>query len=90
MQWLPVFLELLGTIVYMYVRMTTKNPLVIGTTLAALIFLIQNHHSGSFNPALDITHVFAGNTNRWTVIKHLSAQLGGALIAGLLYRWAQN
>ncbi len=88
MNWLPILLELLGSIVYLYIRLITTNPLIIGGTLATLIFMIQKHHTGSFNPALDTAQIFAGTSNKWKFIKHLSVQLGGALVAGVLYRWA--
>ena len=83
----PFLIELFGTIVYIFIRLYTQNPLVIGFSLATLIFIIQRHHVGSFNPALDFAYIFSGSANKQFISKHIGAQLGGALIAGVLFYW---
>ena len=70
---IPFLLEFLGTMIYIYIRLYTQNPILIGITLTTLLFIIQEYHSGSFNPALDIAQLFAGATDRWYVFTHFFA-----------------
>ncbi len=83
----PFLIELFGTILYISIRLYTHNPWIVGLSLAILLFIIQLHHAGSFNPALDFASIFSGNVNKWRIIRHISAQFGGALIAGVLFYW---
>ncbi len=48
-------MEYLGTLLFVFVILKMPNPLVIGLTLAVLIFIASSTSGGHFNPAVSMT-----------------------------------
>lgn len=48
-------MEYLGTLLFVFVILKMPNPLVIGLTLAVLIFVAGSTSGGHFNPAVSMT-----------------------------------
>lgn len=73
--------EFVGTLIFAYVIIITKNGLVIGLTLAILIIMAKNTSGGHFNPAISLAMANLGSLNIKDLIPYIVAQVAGALVA---------
>jgi len=78
--------EFIGTIFFVYVILTTGNPLAIGAALALAILLTVNISGGYFNPAVTIAMVSAGKIPTDQLVPYCIAQIFGALVALEIYK----
>ena len=79
--------EFIGTLIFMYVIITTGNPYIIGITLTLCILAGGHISGGNFNPAASFMNALAGNLPVYKVIPYVGAQLLAAFIALHLYRY---
>jgi len=78
--------EFIGTVFFVYVILTTGNPLAIGAALALAILLTVNVSGGYFNPAVTIAMVSAGTLQTTDLVPYCLAQVFGALVALEIYK----
>jgi len=78
--------EFVGTVFFVYVILTTGNPLAIGAALALAILLTVNVSGGYFNPAVTIAMVSAGTLPTTDLVPYCLAQVFGALVALEIYK----
>lgn len=80
----PYLEEFVGTLFFIYIMLSTGNPLAVGAALALVIFLTKGR--GHFNPAVTITLAASGQFPVNKVIPYNVAQLVGGLVAMELYK----
>lgn len=76
-----ILVEFVGTLVFLYVIITTGNFVAIGATLALAIYLGGSTSGGNFNPAVTVTMVAAKKQSINTLVPYILAQLVGGLVA---------
>lgn len=81
-----VFVEFIGTLIFLYVIIATDNSVAIGAVLALMIYLGEPISGGNFNPAVTAMMVAAKKQNMNTVLPYMAAQLAGGLVALELYK----
>jgi aquaporin Z len=78
--------EFLGSIFFIYVVLSTGNPLAIGAALALTILLTMKISGGYINPAITIVMASAGKLPVNDIVPYIVAQTFGGLIALELYK----
>ena len=78
--------EFLGSTFFVYIILTTGNPLAIGAALALVILLTMNVSGGYINPAVTIAMVSAGKLPTNDIVPCCVAQIFGALVALEIYK----
>ena len=78
--------EFLGSTFFVYIILTTGNPLAIGAALALVILLTMNVSGGYINPAVTIAMVSAGKLPTNDIVPYCVAQIFGALVALEIYK----
>jgi glycerol uptake facilitator-like aquaporin len=78
--------EFLGSIFFIYITLSTGNPLAIGAALALVMLLAMNISGGYINPAITITMAAAGKIPNTEIIPYCVAQILGGLVALELYK----
>lgn len=81
-----VFVEFIGTLLFLYVIIATSNFAAIGAALALLIYLGGPISGGNFNPAVTTMLVAAKKQNIKTLVPYILAQLAGGLAALEVYK----
>lgn len=81
-----VFVEFIGTLLFLYVIIATGNFAAIGGALALLIYLGGPISGGNFNPAVTTMLVAAKKQNIKTLVPYILAQLAGGLVALEVYK----
>jgi len=81
--------EFLGTAFFVFIIISTGNPLAIGAALALVILLAKNISGGHMNPAVTISMSAMGNLPSTQVIPYCIAQIMGGLVAVQLYKRIQ-
>lgn len=82
----PFIVEFIGTTIFAYVVLATKNAIIIGATLALILLIAGNASRGGANPAILIAQVAAGNVSTRDLLPYLFSQVMGAVTAVELYR----
>jgi glycerol uptake facilitator-like aquaporin len=77
----PYLLEFIGSILFVYVILSTNNPLAIGGTLALIGILIGSTTGGHVNPAVSIVMASAGKLPIDDLLPYCIAQIMGGLVA---------
>ena len=78
--------EFLGTLFFLYVIISTGNPLAIGAALAIAILVGGKISGGNFNPAVSVMMVAAGKLPKADLIPYVLAQVAGGLAALELFK----
>jgi len=73
--------EFTGTLFFVYIIVSTGNPLAIGAALALSILLIANISGGHMNPAVTIVMASLGKIGTNDIIPYILAQVFGGLVA---------
>ena len=81
-----VFVEFIGTLLFLYVIIATGNFAAIGAVLSLLIYLGGPISGGYFNPAVTVMMVAAKKQHMNILIPYIAAQLAGGLVALELYK----
>ena len=82
----PFIVEFVGTTIFTYVVLATKNAIIIGATLALILLIVGDASRGGVNPAILIAHVAAGKVSTRDLLPYLFSQIMGAVAAVELYR----
>ena len=78
--------EFLGSIFYIFVSLTTGNPLAIGVAYTLCVLLTQNISGGYVNPVMTIVMAASGNLEATEVFPFCLAQVFGGLVALEIYK----
>jgi glycerol uptake facilitator-like aquaporin len=78
--------EFLGTLIFVYVILATRNPLAIGATLALVILFTTNISGGYINPVVAIVMASIGNLTSNELLLYCLAEIFGALTALEIYK----
>jgi aquaporin Z len=81
-----VFVEFIGTLLFLYVILATGNFAAIGAAITLLVYLGGPISGGNFNPAVTVTMVAAKKQNMKTLIPYILAQLAGGIAALEVYK----
>ena len=81
-----VFVEFIGTLLFLYVIIATGNFAAIGAALALLIYLGGPISGGNFNPAVTVMMIAARKQRMNTALPYIVAQLAGGIAALELYK----
>jgi len=73
--------EFTGTLFFVYIIVSTGNPLAIGAALALSILLTANISGGYMNPAVTIVMASLGKIGTNDIIPYILAQVFGGLVA---------
>jgi len=86
MNYLPLLAEFLGTFLLLISILATGNALVIGLTLALIIFLIGGLSGGHVNPAVSAAMYLNGAISGTELVANSVVQILGALSAVYVYK----
>ena len=78
--------EFFGTMFFVYVILSTGNPLAIGAALALVMLLIRNISGGYLNPAVTIVMASARQIPNTEVLPYCLAEILGGLVALEIYK----
>ena len=78
--------EFLGTLFFVYIIISTGNPLAIGAALALVILVTSSISGGNINPAVTIAMASAGKINVEEIVPYVLAQVFGGLTALQIYK----
>jgi aquaporin Z len=78
--------EFLGTLFFVYIIVSTGNPLAIGAALALVILMTSSISGGHINPAVSIVMASAGKINIDDLVPYVLAQVFGGLTALQIYK----
>lgn len=78
--------EFFGTILFVYIILSTGNALAIGATLALLMLLMGEISGGYVNPAVSIVMAAAGKLPTTDLVPYCIAQILGGLVALEIYK----
>ena len=79
-------IEYIGTVFFLFVIITTGNPLAIGASLALAIYIGQNISGGNFNPATTVLMVLAGKQKMESLVPYIIVQILAAVTVLELYK----
>ena len=78
--------EFIGTLIFVFIILLSGNPLVIGATLAVIIFIASPISGGHINPAVSVAMTSAGKLNITELLPYVVAQILGGLVAYQIYK----
>ena len=78
--------EFLGTLFFLYVILSTGQPIAIGAALAIAIMLGGPVSGANYNPAVSIMMAAAGKLPMSDVLPYVLAQVAGGLAALELHK----
>ena len=78
--------EFSGSLFFIYVIISTGNPLAIGAALALVILMTSNISGGHMNPAVTIVMAALGKISTEEIVPYILAQVFGGLVALELFK----
>jgi aquaporin Z len=79
-------IEYFGTILLLFVIITTGNPLAIGAALALACYIGGPISGGNYNPAVTLLMVLAGKQKKETIFTYIIVQLAAAVTVLQIYK----
>jgi aquaporin Z len=73
--------EFIGTMFFIFVIISTYNPLAIGAALAIAIYYGSTISGGHFNPAVSIVMTLNGKLSKTHLLPYILAQITGGVCA---------
>lgn len=86
MNLLAVFVEFLGTFIFLSVVVATGNAWAIGAVLAVLVFLASGVSGGHFNPAITLMTLYNRGIATENAIAYIAVQVLGGILAAVVYK----
>ena len=84
---LPLLAEYLGTFLFVFVALITVNPLILGGTLAVVLFLIGGFGGGLVNPAISYALYLQSKLTFQEMSYYILIQMFAALTSYSLFNW---
>jgi aquaporin Z len=81
-----LLIEYVGTVFFLFVIITTGNPLAIGAALALACYIGGPISGGNYNPAVTLLMVLAGKQKKETLFTYVIVQLAAAVTVLQLYK----
>ena len=81
-----LLVEFLGTVLLVFVVLSTGHWAAIGLTLALAVFLGGSISGGAFNPAVTLSFYMKKSINANDLVMYIVAQLLGAIVAFYVYQ----
>jgi aquaporin Z len=81
--------EFLGALFFIFIILTTGNPLAIGAALALVIIMTSSTSGGHINPAVSVVMAASGKLPMSELIPYCVSQIFGGLVALELYKRVQ-
>jgi len=81
--------EFLGALFFIFIILTTGNPIAIGAALALVIILTTSISGGHINPAVSIVMAASGKLPMCELIPYCVSQIVGGLVALELFKRVQ-
>ena len=75
---LPLVGEFLGTFLFVLSILVTGNPLMIGLTLALIVYILSDISGGHVNPAVSLAYFLKGDLSAAKFITYTLVQFVGA------------
>jgi aquaporin Z len=86
---LPLLAEFIGTFALLTSILFTGNWLVIGSTLAGVVFLLGNISGAHVNPAVSLAMYMRGSLNAFELSTYSVAQILAAVASVYVYNYVQ-
>ena len=83
---LPLLAEFLGTFLFVLSILVTGNAVVIGATLALIVWLLSKISGGHVNPAVTLTFFLKGSISTNELVGYLGSQFLGGVASLYTYR----
>lgn len=81
-----LLIEYVGTVFFLFVIITTGNPLAIGAALALACYIGGPISGGNYNPAVTLLMVLAGKQKKETLFTYVIMQLVAAVTVLQIYK----
>ena len=81
-----LLIEYVGTVFFLFVIITTGNPLAIGAALALACYIGGPISGGNYNPAVTLLMVLAGKQKKETLFTYVIVQLAAAVTVLQIYK----
>jgi aquaporin Z len=81
-----LLIEYVGTVFFLFVIITTGNPLAIGAALALACYIGGPISGGNYNPAVTLLMVLAGKQKKETLFTYVIMQLAAAVTVLQIYK----
>jgi len=78
---LPLIGEFLGTFLFILSILITGSPLMIGISLALIIYILSDISGGHINPAVSLAFFLKGDLSPLKFIMYVVVQLLGATVS---------
>lgn len=82
---LPLAVEYLGTVLLVLSILIANNPIIVGLTLAIIIFLIGDISGAHVNPAVSLAMYMKGSLTVTELLSYIGVQLLGGVSSAYLY-----
>jgi glycerol uptake facilitator-like aquaporin len=83
---LPLIAEFLGTFLFVMSILVTGNAIVIGATLALIVWLLSKISGGHVNPAVTLAFFLKGSMSSNEFVGYLGSQLLGGVASVYTYK----
>ena len=80
------FVEFLGTLLFLHTILATSNALIIGASLALMIYVFGPVSGGNFNPAVTIMLAASKKLDWGDAVPYMMSQVAGGLAAIYLHK----
>lgn len=85
MKYLPLAVEFLGALLLVLSILISNNALVIGATLAIIIYLIGDISGAHVNPAVSLAMYMKGSLSMNELLSYVGVQMLGGVSSTYLY-----
>jgi aquaporin Z len=83
---LEYLVEFIGSLLFVFVALTTNNPFAIGATFAFILLIAQPISGGCINPVLAIVKSSSGILELNQLFPYCVAEIMGGMVALELYK----
>ncbi len=82
--------EFFGTLLLVFILLTTKSPIAVGATFALILLLSRGSSNGYFNPAITIVLSSIGMISKTDVLPYCLSQILGGMIGVQLFKFTKQ
>ena len=86
MNFINYLYEFIGSILFIFVVLSTNNPLIIGLTFSLIMLILKNLSGGYINPIISVTMAVSGKLPIDDVFPYCVVQILGGLFAYEIYK----
>ena len=82
--------EFIGTLLLVFILLTTKSPIAVGTTFTLLLLLSRGSSKGYFNPAITIVLSSMEMMPKTDVLPYCLSQILGGMVGVQLFKFTKQ